>query len=658
MRKALAAVALTLLLATAAHAWELQIWNEFARFTPDGQLIKHDWTSQPPEPLNVITRPNRIQAVRNGYISLVLLVKDPRGGPFKLSAAQTEGTPVQIDLFRAWYHFSKNKPETPPGQDPAPWLAYVPDALVPIHSGAEMALPMPDNRIPDQKAQMFWLDLFIPKDAKPGQVTIKVTLNTQGFNSEAYAILDVLPVAYPDEDTISADHNSYGMGFVSGQYPQLRDRIGANFSTSDEAFALVREYYKLHYEHHGTFHNLGYGHNGAVAEQYAPELGGFGESRRPVNWDLFERHFGPLLDGSAFKDTRRGARPVEYLYLTINPEWPARYVLFGTQGYETEFVTAVRDMIRHFEDKGWTNTKFEMFFNHKKRYKGFEWDGDETRWLRDDVYFKLYKRLLAQATPRNSKVQVVFRHDASWRMHEQWQSLNGVIDMWVCGGGMFSWFPWAPKMLHDRGNIVWIYGGTPTAWAPIIQTVEFPARTWMFGIDGYCRWLTTDPGGDPWFDFGGAGTAMVYSGERFGLTRPIPCIRLKIERNAVQDVNLLDLVSKKPNVTAEGARISVAAMAKSKVEDWWNPTPQWIHQSAMTWSNASLDEGIRPSIFERNKLDPNWWMLVRQATIETSLTSDAPDHEGHFHGGGAHTEGHQEQTPSQPRQEQEHPHDH
>ena len=181
---------------------------------------------------------------------------------------------------------------------------------------------------------------------------------------------------------------------------------------------------------------------------------------------------GRCWDGSAFKDTRRGPKPIPYLYLTINPEWPARYVLFGSQGYETEFVTAVREMIRHFEKKGWTGTKFEMFFNHKKRYKGFDWDGDETRWPKDDVYFKLYKRLLAQATPRNTPVQMIIRHDASWRMHEQWQSLNGIVDLWVCGGGILSWFPWAPQMLHDRGNLVWFYGGTPDAWEPIISIAE------------------------------------------------------------------------------------------------------------------------------------------------------------------------------------------
>ncbi len=208
MRKALAGAVMTLLLAATAQAWDLQIWNEFARFTPDGQMIKQDWTSPPPEPLNTITRPHRLQAIRNGYISLVVLVKDDKGGPYKLKVTQQDGPAVRLDLYRAWFHFSPKKPETPPGQKPKPWLQYVPDALIPTASGAPMTLPAADNRIPNQKAQMFWVDVFVPRDAEPGkQVTIKVTLSTKGYNCEAYAILDTQWLAYPDEEPITADHN-------------------------------------------------------------------------------------------------------------------------------------------------------------------------------------------------------------------------------------------------------------------------------------------------------------------------------------------------------------------------------------------------------------------------------------------------------------------
>ena len=32
---------------------------------------------------------------------------------------------------------------------------------------------------------------------------------------------------------------------------------------------------------------------------------------------------------------------------------------------------------RHLEQNGWKDTRIEFFFNHKKRYRWFGWDGDE-----------------------------------------------------------------------------------------------------------------------------------------------------------------------------------------------------------------------------------------------------------------------------------------
>ena len=54
------------------------------------------------------------------------------------------------------------------------------------------------------------------------------------------------------------------------------------------------------------------------------------------------------------------------------------------------------------------------------------------------------------------------------------------------------------------------------------------------------RWQTTAPGKDPpWFEFGGGGETLVYPGERFGIAAPLPSVRLKVQRNAVQDLALL-----------------------------------------------------------------------------------------------------------------------
>ena len=165
-------------------------------------------------------------------------------------------------------------------------------------------------------------------------------------------------------------------------------------------FKSVHDGYRQAYEHRGLAHDLGYGHSGGVTSVFAPELKGEGRKKHISSWEVFDKHFGPLLDGSAFKETRRGAKPIEALYLTINPEWPANYKNWGRKAYEVEFVNVVSEMEKHFKEKGWTNTNFEMFFNHKKRHKGFSWDGDETRFKKDNKFFVEFRRLLNLAVPK------------------------------------------------------------------------------------------------------------------------------------------------------------------------------------------------------------------------------------------------------------------
>jgi len=90
-------------------------------------------------------------------------------------------------------------------------------------------------------------------------------------------------------------------------------------------------------------------------------LDGSGKRKHITNWSLYDRHYGPLLDGSAFSPSRRGPRPIPFVYLPINPEWPASYEFWGEAGYEAEFVNVVSEMERHFREKRWTHTNFEVF---------------------------------------------------------------------------------------------------------------------------------------------------------------------------------------------------------------------------------------------------------------------------------------------------------
>ena len=266
-------------------------------------------------------------------------------------------------------------------------------------------------------------------------------------------------------------------------------------------------------------------------------------------------------------------------------------------------------MLFRSREKGWTQTRWELFFNHKKRYKAFPWDGDETRFEQDLPYFHEYARLMRKAVPAASPVKWVFRTDASWMMERQFKELAGVIDLWACGGGMLSWYQPQVKALKDRGDIVWAYGGPPGIARPAIEITVTPLRMWMWGADGFIHWLTVSPGRDPWFRSDGGETALVYPGERFGADGPIPSVRLKLQRNAIQDINLLH--------ASRADRAGVAQRYNStRPEQWWTPRPPIADGLPHEWSNADISEAPRP--YERffTRLDPDAWQRVRQLALE------------------------------------------
>lgn len=598
-------ISVVCLLCLDAAALELRVWPDFYRPDPFGGLVADDWQGRPqPQPLF----PNAsggvvLTAYRNGYVSFHLVVMNDQPMEFMLDA-RADGSGVEVDIFREWFHGRGGK--------------YYPDALIPLRDRERLSLPDKEMKIDGQKAAAFWVDIWVAKKAGAGRHTIRIQLSAGGRNYMLPVLLQVLRTEVPDEDAVTADGNCYGLGWVGGYFRMRADKVrqsGRDFNGSDEFFSAVHDTHRLFYEHRGLFHDLGYNHSGGVTSVFAPEIEGSGRSKRIKSWDYFDRHFGPLLDGSAFKDARRGPRPIECMYLTINPEWPASYINWGTPAFEVEFVNIVSAMEQHFREKGWTQTDFEMFFNHKKRYKGFAWDGDETRFPKDNGYFKEFGRLLKAAVPKDSPVRFRFRHDASWLMRQQMDELVGVVNFWVCGGGIFAFYPEAPEMLKKRGDKVWIYGGTPSIFGSSAGILDLPVKSWMYGIDGYIRWLVTGAsGGDPWFKSDGGGTTLFYPGHKFGLDEPLACVRMKLQRNCLQDIALLDYIG--THIGGDKVREAVAAFADAKANDWWNPDAAAKKLDPWEWSNASLGEAGRTIGIRNKTLDAFWWLKVREFITE------------------------------------------
>ena len=557
------------LVANSALAAEWTARPEYLRTGPTGEIVQADLPGNIPPWTRV-----SIRAARGGYVSFQLVAEVAAEYTVSLDL------PLPVDVFREWYHPIDSIK-----------MQY-PDALIPV--------TLPYRAKPEHAAQAFWVDVWVPRDSRPGVVRGEAALRTATGPKTIPIEIEILRATVPAEDAITIDHNSYGTAWLPEQYP------GADDTAS--ILRLSQAYHRIFYEHRGVFHQLGYGHGGKVGVEFAPELEGSGRTKRIASWDLYDRHFGPLLDGSAFRKTRRGPRPIPFVYLPINPEWPASFLWWGEPGYETEFVNIVSAMERHFRERGWTHTYFEMFFNHKKRYKAFPWDGDEVRFARDMKYSRIFRSLLNQAVPRGSPVKFLFRSDVSWQMEREFRDLAGVIGFWVAGSGMLSWYPESAKAVKARGDILWHYGGTPAIQRPSTAITEKVLNTWMRGLDGYVHWLAVAPGQDPWFHSDGEELALVYPGRRFGIDGPIPSIRLKLERNCAQDIALLRSLP----ATLEEKRAEVAKRFNGTTPDhWWSPRPPLADTPPEEWTNSDIDNTTATYWKQFDRLDPAAWQRVR-----------------------------------------------
>jgi hypothetical protein len=572
-----------------ACAIELRTLPEFFRPDPFGGIVESDRQG------SIWGKAVQLRAAAGGYASTHLVVDSKSPSLYEVDLQ----FPFPVDVFREWYHLN------------AADKKYYPDALVPVRLPYKAQMPHADNRISGQTTQAFWLDIWVPADAKPGLYRGQASVTSGGDKKVIPVELSVLPMKVPEDDVVTMDSNSYGTSWMFEQFPKTLSR------TDDNAlFSLIHAYHQVFYEHRSTFHQLGYGHGGKVGPEFAPELEGSGSSKHIANWDRFDRHYGPLLDGSAFRNTRRGARPIPFVYLPVNPEWPASYLWWGEPGYEREFVNVLSAMERHFREKNWTSTRFELFFNHKKRYKGFEWDGDEIRFSRDNDYLVAYKRMLDKSLPAGTPVKFVFRLDTTWSMAEQFARLRGVINFWVGGEGLLSWYPGAVKELKSRKDIIWTYGGTPGVNQVAASISVNPLKSWISGVDGFVRWQTVAPGPDPWFALGGGGETLVYPGDRFGSAEPLASIRLKLQRNCLQDLALLEERARQGSREQVQSEV-VRRFNGTMLSQWYNTAPPLASKPVLEWNNVNIDEALTPFEQQFSKPEPGAWMRVHEYALST-----------------------------------------
>ena len=160
----------------ALRAQSLQVWSEFQRPDPFGQIVAADRGSTPREILSPA-------AVRGSFLSFHIAVTTPPGENYFLYIVPNPVGACRVALYKE--QFSKTS------------AGWIPDALEPVtrlpHFGV---IPDPAAHIPGQTTRAYLLDVWIPPEARPPGFRLEVQLKMGDWVVWPMEIR-VLPVTEP-----------------------------------------------------------------------------------------------------------------------------------------------------------------------------------------------------------------------------------------------------------------------------------------------------------------------------------------------------------------------------------------------------------------------------------------------------------------------------
>jgi len=311
-------------------------------------------------------------------------------------------------------------------------------------------------------------------------------------------------------------------------------------------------------KHRMTFNPLPYkSQRGTPHPTMAPTLESKGEKIRIKDWAEYDKRYAPLFDGTAFQD----GIPLDHQYLPFNPEWPSKFsnYLDNREVYEKEWELIAREFVRHFKEKGWDKTIFQVFLNQKPRPNNrIPWNLDEPKGVADYKALRYFANLTHKVFRRAGNVKFKFRIDIShfycdkhkgnplkdFRVNKGNLILEPV-DIWVISKhSMDSVIAQGHALkLKEKDKIIYEYFSghrMPLITNPLINGIQYGWNAWLRQEDGILFWNTVKKKDrvSNGRDF------LLYPGVIRGAKGPITSIRLKAIRRGIQDYEYFRLASK------------------------------------------------------------------------------------------------------------------
>jgi hypothetical protein len=182
----------TMLAAAVLPGQTLDLYSEFLRTGPTGEVVAADRTPNPREILSPAV-------VRGGYASFQVVVRSARANYFLFTAAN----PADSVLAVIWREQFANVN----GQ-------WIPDRLTPTRETMFDVIPDPETAIPGQSARCYLLDVWVPRETPAGRLRLEVQIKAGSWSiypMEVRVLPPVVPKTYrsaaplPEIDSPSAD---------------------------------------------------------------------------------------------------------------------------------------------------------------------------------------------------------------------------------------------------------------------------------------------------------------------------------------------------------------------------------------------------------------------------------------------------------------------
>ena len=418
----------------------------------------------------------------------------------------------------------------------------LPDPLVPVVETISIPSTAGKVYLPDQSFHSLICELYVPSSESPGEKRGTVEIEVESEKLVLDVNLTVWDFTLPDKLSFVPEMNAYGTFSPYNSY----------------------EYYRLAHEHRTCINRLPYGWSGQP--EFAPNWKG-----KQFEWAEWDRHVGPLLDGSAFNGCRRKSEPVDVFYLPFNENWPVDiYDHFipsywadeaFSSAYADELSRAFKAFADHCNQKNWDATVFQFYLNnkvyHRERFpkNSAPWIFDEPMNTQDFWALRWYGILWqSSVSPVRGKINMWFRADVSFSQFQR-NILWDVLDIEYIGGNTAqkTRMKLDQQRTTDSGYFA-EYGTANAIGASNFQPVLWCLSAWAKGASGVLPWQTI--GSDSCWKKGEQ-TALFYPNE----SGPLPSVRLKAFTRGQQDVEYLTMLSKELNVPQN----SVSKWLKSQI---------------------------------------------------------------------------------------------